>query len=434
MRPLRALAVTVVAFGWALGAAPAGAHDQANVHEIHWVDQAPDNDSPGPEEQELYDTDYVVARAKFDDGIARWRIEMRHEASGAAAFCDKSGSFGTDHSFRCNWDTAHLGDMSDLGKGEQLASEAVAPNGRYTIKVSVWNVGRTDRCGSLLQPACTGPSSEHVLSPTRTAVIVNPVSAPTGVGRSYNSGNGRVTVTWASSPEPDVSKYLVQEQKDDGAWKDVGERPHGSTSFERYLPEMGSYRYRVAAVRPEVERSPWTATAPLEVAAPPAPPQESPRTAPQEEPGPEPGVTVLEPPTTSTTTQAGAVAPRTSTPTFGGGSSLFPRPTAGSQPRPATTRSTPPTTADTGYSEQLPYTTTTKAPEPDQGELAGDEDSQAIRRVVTVPEPRDPRALLVPLAGGLAIFVFAMQVTYVVRRRPALANLDDDFGDDWTGL
>lgn len=431
MRSLPALTAAVVAFGWALGAAPATAHDDANVHEIHWVDQEPDNNSPDEGEQ-VYGTDFVAARADFDDGIVRWRIEMRHEAGGGVAFCDKSGSFGTDHSFRCNWDTAHLGDMSDLDKNEHLTSDAVAPNGRYIIKVSVWNVGRTERCGGLLQPSCTGPSSEHVLSPSRTVVIVNPVSAPTGVGRSYNSGNGRVTVAWASSPEPDVTKYLVQEQKDGGAWKDVGERPHGSTSFERYLPEMGTYRYRVAAVRPEVDHSAWTATAPLEVAAPPAPPQETPRNDP-EDPGPEPGVTVLEPPTTATTTQSGTVAPTSPPPTSGGGSSLFGRPSASSLPRPTAPRTTP-TTADTGFSEQLPYTTTTKAPEPDQEERAGEEDSQPIPRVVTVPRPQDPRSLLVPLAGGLAIFVFAMQVTYVVRRRPALAQFDDDFSDDWTGL
>lgn len=38
-----------------------------------------------------------------------------------------------------------------------------------------------------------------------------------------------------------------------------------------------------------------------------------------------------------------------------------------------------------------------------------------------------------PLAGGLAIFVFAMQMTYVVRKRPAMAHMDDDF-NDWMGL
>ena len=37
------------------------------------------------------------------------------------------------------------------------------------------------------------------------------------------------------------------------------------------------------------------------------------------------------------------------------------------------------------------------------------------------------------MAGGLAMFVFAMQVTYPIRRRPALAPVEDDFGD-WMGL
>jgi hypothetical protein len=39
----------------------------------------------------------------------------------------------------------------------------------------------------------------------------------------------------------------------------------------------------------------------------------------------------------------------------------------------------------------------------------------------------------VPLAGGLATFVFAMQMTFLLKRRPALAPVEDDF-DDWLGL
>jgi hypothetical protein len=49
-----------------------------------------------------------------------------------------------------------------------------------------------------------------------------------------------------------------------------------------------------------------------------------------------------------------------------------------------------------------------------------------------VPRPRDTRALLIPLASGLALFVFAMQCTVVLRRRPAMSTAEDDFGD-WLG-
>ncbi|MGH9002209.1 MAG: hypothetical protein ACRDYV_03690, partial [Acidimicrobiia bacterium] len=144
------------------------------------------------------------------------------------------------------------------------------------------------------------------------------------------------------------------------------------------------------------------------------------------------GVTVLEPPTTSTTVQAGAIAPGGSRPS--GGSSLFNRPSAGSLPRPSAPKTTP-TTVDNGYSEQLPYTVPTQAQNgavTSPGDLP-DTEQQTLRKLITVPRPRDPRSLLVPLAGGLTIFVFAMQMTYVVRRRPAMVQADDDFGD-WTGI
>jgi hypothetical protein len=145
-------------------------------------------------------------------------------------------------------------------------------------------------------------------------------------------------------------------------------------------------------------------------------------------------VTVLEPPTTSTTVQAGAIAPGGARPPAGG-SGLFNRPSAGSLPRPSAPKTTP-TTVDTGYSDQLPYDTAPKTQNgilDDPEELAGAEQPQSITKLITVPNPRDPRSLLVPLAGGLTIFVFAMQMTYFVRRRPALVEVDDDFGD-WTGI
>jgi hypothetical protein len=39
---------------------------------------------------------------------------------------------------------------------------------------------------------------------------------------------------------------------------------------------------------------------------------------------------------------------------------------------------------------------------------------------------------LIPLAEGLAVFMFAMQLTVLIRRRPAMATAEaeDDF-DDW---
>jgi hypothetical protein len=430
MRPVRrrVAAAALGLLGLAFAALPAAAHNQASVHSVSWVDQDP-NDSPGDPDgkvEKLYGIDFVAAKAQFDDDIARWRVEMRPEAGGEPAFCDRSGPFDNTLSFRCNWDTTRTGDMTDLDHDQAVGGGPIAPNGRYVITVTVWNVGRPQGIlSSALAPEA------HVLTPTRTVILQNPVSAPAGVNRSYDSNTGKVTVTWAASPEPDVQKYIIQEKKGSGGWENIGERPNGVTSFDRQLSDVGTYQYRVAAVRPEVAQSGFSEAPALEVAAPPPPPGSVPEGP---APGPEPGVTVLEAPTTSTTVQAGAVAPGGARPPAGG-SGLFARPSAGSLPRPAAPKTTP-TTVDTGYSPELPYDTSPKTQNgvlEDPEDLAGAEQPQSMTRLITVPNPRDPRSLLVPLAGGLTIFVFAMQMTYVVRRRPALVQMDDDFGD-WTGL
>ena len=55
-----------------------------------------------------------------------------------------------------------------------------------------------------------------------------------------------------------------------------------------------------------------------------------------------------------------------------------------------------------------------------------------------MPKPRDTRQLLIFMAISLTLFVFAMQLTVLVRRsKPALAGAapeqyHDDF-DDWLG-
>jgi hypothetical protein len=426
MRPFRRPLATAAALALVglLFAAPALAHDQASVHSVSWVDQDPNN-SPNDGDK-LYGIDFVAAKAQFDDDIARWRIEMRPEAGGEPAFCDRTGPFDNNLEFRCNWDTTRTGDMTGLTPDQALGGGPIAPNGRYVITVTVWNEGREQGLlSSELVPEA------HVLSPSRTVILQNPITAPASVGRSYDSNTGKVTVTWAASPEPDVQKYIIQEKRGSGAWEKIGERPHGATSFERQIADVGTYQYRVAAVRPEVAQSGFSETEPLEVAAPPAPP---PSEAPPEAPGPEPGVTVLEPPTTATTVQAGAIAGRSRPPA--GGSSLFNRPSVNSLPRPSAPRTTP-TTIDTGYSSELPYNTAPKIQDgvlDDPQELAGGDQPRSITKLITVPRPRDPRSLLVPLAGGLTIFVFSMQMTYVVRRRPALVQMDDDFGDYWTGI
>jgi hypothetical protein len=437
MRPHRRLAaVSLGCLGLVWVAVPAWAHDQSSVHSVSFNDDNSNTERDSPDDGDrILGTDYVVGHARMDDGVDQWRIEMRPEVGGEVTFCDKTApagsDFGTDYYFRCNWDTTRLGNMSDLAPKGTLGTGPASPNGRYVITITAWNKGRSQ---GVLSSAI--PREAHVVSTTRTVIVQNPVSAPTGVSRSYDSNTGRVTVTWAPNPEPDVQKYVIQEKRGSGGWENVGERPHGANSFEKALSDVGTYQYRVAAVRPEVAQSSFSEGSPLEVAASPPPPSATPDGSAQP-PGPEPGVTVLETPTTATTTQPGAIAAPGGSrpPAGGGGSGLFARPSVNSLPRPSAPKTTP-TTIDTGYSAELPYDTAPKTQKgvlADDEELAGAEQPQSMTKLINVPRPRDPRSLLVPMAGGLTIFVFAMQMTYVVRRRPALVQIDDDFGD-WMGL
>ena len=59
-------------------------------------------------------------------------------------------------------------------------------------------------------------------------------------------------------------------------------------------------------------------------------------------------------------------------------------------------------------------------------EMPGEE--RAVERLITEERPIDVRGMLVPLAGGLAVFVFAMQMIYMARRRPSIATASED---DW---
>ncbi|MGH9283737.1 MAG: hypothetical protein ACRD0S_12480, partial [Acidimicrobiales bacterium] len=332
-RPPRRLAVAALGLvALTLAAAPAQAHVKAGVHTVSFHDDD-DIELDSPDEgARILGTDWVVGHAHMDDGIVRWKIEMRPEAGGDPAYCDKSGDWGIDLTFRCNWDTTRLGDMSNLALKESLPSGPLAPNGRYVIIITVWNKGRPQ---GLVSPAIL--AEPHVVTPSRTVILQNPVSVPTGVNRSYNSNTGDVSVSWAASPEPDIQKYIIQERRGSGGWENVGERPHGASSFDRHVPDVGTYQYRVGAVRPEVAQPAYSdASAPLEVAAPPPPPGTTPE-ATAEAPSPEPGVTTFEEPTTSTTVQGGAIAAPggAARPPAGGGSSLFDRPSVGSLPRPA---------------------------------------------------------------------------------------------------
>lgn len=422
MRRLAAAAAGVLALLTVPLAAPASAHSGTNYHRVSWGADAPDDG------ERLYGTDFVTVRAQFTDYVAKWRVEMRPENGGpAVSFCEAPETReSTDLTFPCNWDTRRYGDMTGLGDDQELGGAPVAPNGRYLITATVWNRGRDNLLSSDV------PAEAHVLA-ARTVIVENPVSAPTGVGSSFDSGARRITVNWNPNPEPDITEYVIEQKVGDGEWTEAGRRDGRSTSFQRDIAEAGTYRYRVTAVRPNADPSAPVEAAPLEVASIPeaAPSGAGDGSGPAAEG--DPGVFIPEDPTTTTS----GPTPPTSRPkpAASGGSSLFSRPSATSL-RPSAPRSTTPTTEyDPGYTETLPYALPQNGAEedPEEQELAGGEEPQTMTKIISVPKPRDPRALLVPLAGGMAMFIFSMQITVMMRRRPVLADTEDDFGD-WMGL
>ncbi len=428
----RSLASAALALLFFLAAVPmASAHDEAGTHHVTWGADAPEDGDT------LFGSDFVTARAEIDDGVKKWRIEMKPESGGAPFFCETdvpNNPLVTDLKFRCDWNTARSGSVVN----QKPAEAGFAVNGRYVITVTVWNHGRNR---GLLTPAIEGDVA-HVLQPTRTVIVQNPVSQPTGIVRTFDSGSRTATIGWHANPEPDIEKYVIQETTDGGkTWAKVGERPGGSTSFQRPVERPGTYRYRVSAVRPGVEQSPWTVTDPLEVAATPEP---TPTTSDAGQPpaGGDggvpfvPGAAQPSPPSPVTPGTAAPAAPR---PSFGGGTGIGSFTLPSSRPsvpagRPQVTTTTE---FDPGYSQTLPYKPKAggdASPEGEEQELAGGEEEtpQSMTRIITIPRPRDTRALLVPLAAGLTLFVFAMQITYFIRQRPALATVEDDF-DDWMG-
>lgn len=426
-RLLTAAALGLLALPLAIPAATA--HTDANVHALNWGEDWAD---PFQDGLEVWATEPIIATADFDDGMNRWRIEMTPEGSPEpVAVCDRTLSPPEERpTIRCNWDTRRAGNMTEVHNGEALPDAPMARNGRYVVTVKAWNVGRPGNIlVSKLDPG------EHVLQPSRTVTVSNPVSNPTGVNRSFNSANRSVVVTWDPNPEPDIEYYAIRERFNGGEWVEVDKRPGGSTTFNRQVSEVGTYQYQVAAKRTVVDQSGWVETPPLEVAA-------IPTVTPGTAGGPsgpegEPGVFLpgSEDSTTTTTGRPrGGSAPRgnSAPPKVGSGlfapGSIFSRPSVTSS-GPATTT----TVVDDGYQETLPYKLPQQAEPLPDGEVASAEEPQTFTKIVTVPRPKDPRALLVPLAGGLAVFILAMQITYLARRRPALVPVEDDFGD-WVGL
>jgi hypothetical protein len=381
-------------------------------------------------------TVHIKARVAFkDDGVKSWIVEVLAppgaEHPGFGTVCEEAVGGAPNYvDIDCPWDTTAY-----------PAGGGASQNRQYVVRVSVENAN-----SKVFSP----PSEFHRAE--RRVMVVNPVSAPRDVRLSFSEAGRQATVRWAPNPEPDIVSYLIQERFGSEGWRTVGEAGGRLTSFSRRLSAPGTYRYQVAALRSggtasDTLQSAWSGPAaePREIVVnePPPPvtttttaPPYSDGAAPGSDPGPVPPPSEGGPPPPAAVEGGPNPAAPPGAPGDPGAppgppvrgpdglvTSIAPGAPGsvgskevssghlvdrGGRPTPAAPE------PDGPYSETLPY------PKQAAPEVAPDDDSDRIARVlVGLPEvvtSEDRRALLVPLAAGLLIFVFAMHALYLSRR------------------
>ena len=392
---------------------------------------------------------HVKAKVAFDGGVKNWAVQALApdgaDYPGYGTICEKAeGGSPAYVNIDCVWDTTAY--PNDGGP---------AQNRPYVVRVTAQGGPRS---GMFSNGQAPGPRHED-----RNVVVSNPVSAPRDVKLAWADGPRQATVQWQPNPEPDIASYVVQEKFGDGPWKTVGQAGGKVTTFTRNLSATGTYRYQVAAVRaagsgtdtiqsawagPAVEpkqivvqapKRPETTTtttepAPAEAAGDtgsagaPADPGTPPSTTAPGVPG-DPAAPAGPAPAGSPA-EAGRGAAGVVSPIQAGapGSVKSGGATFGSPVAPLAAGSTPAKPGkpealdesegpDNGFASALPYK---------QADANADkEDGDSGRVLVGMPETvggDDTRRLLIPLAAGLLLFVFAMHALYAARRAGAEAK------------
>lgn len=292
------------------------------------------------------------------------------------------------------WDTTRIpaadGNGDCQNPGSVLGGPALSTNNTYKVQVEAVTYGF--------------PRPEDKLTRTDDSDVVAVSNAPVTPGGVKLSRSGdAVSISWSRNPEPDVGTYRVQEcvvdrssKPCDGKWKTVKDN-WNKTSIAFDAADPGIYRYRVAALRPAASGqtmvSGWASAQgePTEIEV-----KEDPPAAPS---GGEPQTVPGEPP-----------PPRVETRTV-------------VQPTRRVARAAPQVVQrivedEPGYNSELPY----------------EEDGQAISGLPTDSsgDGEGQRAVLIPLAGGALLLVFAMQVHYLNRRAHAgLEAVPAESLDDW---
>jgi hypothetical protein len=439
MRKLTLAAVAALLAGTSLAARPAAAQEQAAF--VQW--QSPDQDA-----RLSGDALHIKAKVGVHGGVKSWAVEVlapeEADYPGYGTICERAESRSPAYvNIDCVWDTTAY--PNDGGP---------AQNRPYIVRVSVQGGSQSGMFSDGQRP---GTHSDD-----RGVVVSNPVSPPRDVHLAFSEPTKQATVRWAPNPEPDVTSYLVQERIGDGPWKNVGQAGGKVTTFTRNLSAPGTYRYQVAALRAagsgnDTVQSAWAgpgAEPKQIVVAEPKRPATTTTTAPPysadgaEDPGapgapggpaPDPGVPspVAASGAVNDPAAPGAPGSQGAAPDAARGGALVSPiqsgapgsvrsggATVGSPPgrvpgKPAKSAELDESEGpDTGFSAALPYK--------QSGAEEQEEDGEVGRVLVGLPEAigdEDARQLLVPLAAGLLLFVFAMHALYASRRAGAEAAL-----------
>ena len=418
--------------GGPVPARPAGAQEQAAF--VQW--QSPDQDARLSGEAL-----HIKAKVGVHGGVKSWAVEVLApedaDYPGYGTICERTESRSPAYvNIDCVWDTTAYPNDGGL-----------AQNRPYVVRISVQGGTQSGMFSDGQRP---GAHSDD-----RGVVVSNPVSAPRDVHLAFSEPTKQATVRWAANPEPDVTSYLVQERIGDGPWKNVGQAGGKVTTFTRNLSAPGTYRYQVAALRAagsgtDTVQSAWAgpgAEPKQIVVAEPKRPATTTTTAPPYSadgsgdpgaPAPDPGVPnpvaasgAVNDPSAPAGPGPGGAAPDTArsgalvSPIQSGspgsvrsGGATVGNPAGPAPAKPGKADLDESEGPDTGFSAALPYK--------QSGTEEQEEDGEVGRVLVGLPEAigdEDARQLLVPLAGGLLLFVFAMHALYASRRAGAEAAL-----------
>lgn len=361
----------------------------------------------------------VTSAGILDYGkITKWSIEVllpnETHATAARVLCSRDyGPNPTNQPRKVDvlftWDTTRVPPLSEQAGATQCA-------GLGNVLPSTSNVETSANGGYRLRVRVTtnevaGP---HTNASDLSVTLDNPPSAPSGVGATFNAAAQQMTVGWAMALEPDVTGYSVDQCRKDSAtqacttsdWVRIANpTPRTTVSLTQAVADPGAYTYRAGARRPGVSGdlvSTWSTPSTPVVLAPGGGDGDGGGNADDDGDGSGGGSTSPSP-GESGGTPTGAAPEQTKAGTKPGGSGSGGDRQRGGLPPRVFDRAE----VDAGYEEALPY-----GAKP-LDELSGRDGLAEAARGLGLA--------LVPVAGGLVLFVFSMQMRYLSRRADDMA-------------